>query len=90
MPHTDRVLAAVDAATDEIVDFTRELIRMPTVNPPGDGYAECAETIGRRLSACGFETQLFPAEGLPEHTRRTRASTSSGTAAAEWRGRSCI
>jgi succinyl-diaminopimelate desuccinylase len=64
----DKVLAAVDALTDEIVEFTRELIRIPTVNPPGDGYAECAEFIGRRLSACGFETQYYPAEGRPEHT----------------------
>ena len=46
MSPTDRILAAVDAATDEIVDFTRELIRLPTVNPPGEGYAECAELIG--------------------------------------------
>jgi len=68
MNPSDRVLSAVDAAADEIVDFTRELIRLPTVNPPGDGYAACAELIGRRLTACGFETRYFPAEGRPEHT----------------------
>jgi len=70
MNTSERVLAAVDAAADEIVDFTRDLIRMPTVNPPGDGYAECAEAIGTKLSACGFEPQYFPAEGRPEHTPR--------------------
>jgi succinyl-diaminopimelate desuccinylase len=70
MSPTDRVLAAVDAATDEIVDFTRELIRLPTINPPGEGYADCAEVIGRRLASCGFDTHYFPAEGLPEHTAR--------------------
>src|SRR5450631_2950408 len=69
MTAADRVLDAVDAAADEIVDFTCELIRLPTVNPPGDGYAECAELIGRRLAACGFEPRYFPAEGRPEHTR---------------------
>ena len=68
MSPSDRVLSAVDAATDEIVEFTRDLIRMPTVNPPGDGYSECAELIGRRLAACGFDIQYFAAEGLPEHT----------------------
>jgi succinyl-diaminopimelate desuccinylase len=68
MHPSDRVLAAVDAAADEIVDFTRELIRLPTINPPGDGYTECAELIGRRLTACGFETRYFAAEGCPEHT----------------------
>src|SRR5438128_1740923 len=70
MTPSDRVLSAVDAAADEMVDFTRALVRLPTVNPPGDGYAECAELIGRRLSACGFETQYFPADGRPEHTPR--------------------
>src|SRR5262249_52309570 len=66
----DRVLAAVDRAAGEIVDFTCELIRLPTVNPPGEGYTECAELIGRRLSAFGFDTRYFPAEGRPEHTAR--------------------
>jgi len=69
MTAPDRVLAAVDACAEEIVDFTREMIRMPTVNPPGDGYPECAELIGRRLRSCGFDVQYFPAEGRPEHTR---------------------
>lgn len=67
---SDRVLSAVESAAAEIVDFTRELIRIPTINPPGEGYAECAEHIGRRLSACGFQTRYFPAEGRPEHTAR--------------------
>jgi len=70
MTTADRVLSAVDVAADEIVDFTRELIRQPTVNPPGDGYPACAEVIRRRLNAFGFETRLVPAEGRPEHTAR--------------------
>src|SRR5581483_3414099 len=69
MDPTERVLAAVDAAADEIVDFTCDLIRLPTVNPPGDGYPECAEFIGRRLASCGFDVNYFAAEGRPEHTK---------------------
>lgn len=68
MNSSDDVLARVESVADEIVDFTRDLIRLPTVNPPGHGYAECAELIGRRLSACGFDVAYFPAEGRPEHT----------------------
>jgi len=67
--HADRVLAAVDALADEAVAFTRDLIRIPTVNPPGDHYAACAELIGRRLAACGHEVEYVAAEGRPEHTR---------------------
>ena len=70
MTTADHVLASVDSSIDELVEFTRELIRLPTVNPPGDGYAACAETIGRRLSACGFEVQYLAAADRPEHTAR--------------------
>jgi succinyl-diaminopimelate desuccinylase len=65
----ERVLAAVDAAADEIVDFTSALVRVPTVNPPGNAYEDCARLIGGRLAASGFEIEYFPAEGRPEHTR---------------------
>ena len=66
----DRVLEAVDAAAPEIVGFTSELIRVPTVNPPGEHYADCARIIGERLEASGFEVDVFAAEGCAEHTRR--------------------
>jgi succinyl-diaminopimelate desuccinylase len=65
----DRVLAAVDACADEIVAFTSDLIRVPTVNPPGDAYEECARLIGARLEQCGFDVEYHAAEGRPEHTR---------------------
>jgi succinyl-diaminopimelate desuccinylase len=64
----DRVLAAIDSAADEAVAFTSELIRVPTVNPPGDAYEDCAHLIGDRLDGCGFDVEYFPAEGRPEHT----------------------
>lgn len=65
----DRVLAAVDAAADEIVDFTAALVRVPTVNPPGDAYEACARVIGERLARFGFEVEYYAADGRPEHTR---------------------
>jgi len=65
----DAVLAAVDAARDEIVAFTSDLIKVPTVNPPGDAYEDCARLIGDRLSTCGFEVEYHAAEGRPEHTK---------------------
>ena len=64
----ERVLNAVDACAEELVDFTTALIKVPTVNPPGDAYPECAELIGRQLQHCGFAVTYFPAEGRPEHT----------------------
>ena len=73
MPGTrsiDRVLTAVDDALDEMVGFAADLIRLPTVNPPGEGYEDCARLIGGRLLQGGFEVEYFPAEGRPEHTAR--------------------
>ena len=66
----DRVLQEVERATDEVVDFTAGMIRIPTINPPGEHYEDCARYIGDRLSSLGFETEYIAAEGRPEHTRQ--------------------
>jgi len=65
---TDRVLATIDTLTDEAVAFTSDLVRMPTVNPPGELYEECARFIGDTLARCDFEVEYHPAVGRPEHT----------------------
>jgi succinyl-diaminopimelate desuccinylase len=64
----DRVCAAVDAAAGEIVDFAAALVRIPTVNPPGDHYVDCAQLLGARLADFGFDIEYHIAEGRPEHT----------------------
>ena len=38
------------------------------MNPPGEGYRDCAELIGRRLGATGLAVEYVEAEGRPEHT----------------------
>ena len=64
----DRVIAEVDRAADEIVDFAARLVRIPTVNPPGEEYEACANVIGDQLRAHGADVQLLPAIGRHEHT----------------------
>lgn len=64
------MLVEVDRAADEIVSFTSEMIRIPTVNPPGEHYEDCARFIGATLQRLGFEIEYFAAEGRPEHTTR--------------------
>lgn len=66
--HANRIIAAIDEAVDEVVDFTASLIRVPTENPPGHDYEACARLIGRTLDACGFEVDYYAADGCPEHT----------------------
>lgn len=66
----DRVLSQIDAARDEIVDYTQALVRIPTVNPPGEAYDDCARFIGDHLKQHRFDVEYIAAEGLPEHTAR--------------------
>ncbi len=64
----ERVLREVESLTDEVVAFTADLVRIPTVNPPGELYAEGARFLGERLAQCGFEIEYHAARGRPEHT----------------------
>jgi succinyl-diaminopimelate desuccinylase len=66
----DRVLLEVERAADESVAFTADMVRIPTVNPPGEAYEECARFIGRTLQRLGFDIEYLAAEGRPEHTVR--------------------
>jgi succinyl-diaminopimelate desuccinylase len=51
-----------------MVEFLREIVAIPTVNPPGENYVPCAERIGRQLRECGYEVEYLAAEGMREHT----------------------
>jgi len=53
----------IEAKREDLVALTQDLVRIPTVNPPGEAYRPCAEFIGRRLSQCGFEVSYHRAEG---------------------------
>jgi len=64
----DHVVTEIDRARDEIVDFASRLVRIATVNPPGDDYEICAGAIGDELRAHGAEVQVLPATGRAEHT----------------------
>jgi len=64
------LLASIAARRDELVALTQALIRFPTVNPPGEGYRECAEHLGERLRRRGFEVAYVRAEGAPGDSDR--------------------
>lgn len=66
----ERILRATESVIDEAVEFTREMIRIPTINPPGDFYEDGARCIGRYLEKTGFTAEYIAAEGMPEHTAK--------------------
>jgi succinyl-diaminopimelate desuccinylase len=67
-PAERSVLEHVELLSNDIIEFTRALVRVPTVNPPGDCYAACAELVAQRLAGLGYDVETLPAVGLPEHT----------------------
>jgi succinyl-diaminopimelate desuccinylase len=64
----DGVLRSVDEIGQEMISFLQELVRIPTINPPGENYIAGAELIGRKLEQFGYQTHYIAAEGLAEHT----------------------
>ncbi|RFC68041.1 MULTISPECIES: acetylornithine deacetylase/succinyl-diaminopimelate desuccinylase family protein [Mesorhizobium] len=66
----ERLRRAIESRADEMAELTAELIRFPTVNPPGEAYTPCAEYIGNRLLKRGFAVEYIRAEGTPGDTDR--------------------
>jgi succinyl-diaminopimelate desuccinylase len=60
----------VEELADEMVEFLQTLVRIPTVNPPGENYADCAAVVGDKLKEFGYEVEYVEAEGLAECTRQ--------------------
>lgn len=59
----DALFARIDDQAEALVELTRDLVRIPTVNPPGNAYVACAELLGKRLQGSGFEVSYIRAEG---------------------------
>jgi succinyl-diaminopimelate desuccinylase len=83
---SDRVVLEVDRALDEIVQFTTDLVRIPTINPPGDEYEACARFLGNQLERHNFDVDYVVADGCADHSVRyprvnvvgTRRGSASG------------
>ena len=49
--------------TPDLVDFARAMIAVPTENPPGAAYAECAALIAARYRELGLTTRVVDPTG---------------------------
>lgn len=80
---TDRLFQRIDEARDDLIALTQDLIKIPTLNPPGAHYADICDYLDRRLSASGFKTSLVRAEGAPgdsdQHPRWNLIARHDGT-----------
>ena len=60
----EKLLERIEGKREELTDLTCELVRIPTVNPPGDAYTDCARFWGHGWRK-GFEVGYHRAEGTP-------------------------
>jgi succinyl-diaminopimelate desuccinylase len=60
-----RILVETAARQPDLIGLTQDLIRIPTLNPPGQHYREICDYLAARLMAAGFSTQFVRAYGAP-------------------------
>jgi len=65
MSHDEALSGAVEARRDALVALTQDLIRIPTLNPPGRHYRDICDYLEARLAPLGFACELLRAHGTP-------------------------
>ena len=55
---------------EDLISLTQELIRIPTLNPPGLNYREICNFLAERLAKSGFAVEMIRAEGAPADSTR--------------------
>ena len=67
MTHTDdqidQLCQRIEEAEQDLVELTRQLISIPTVNPPAENYRDICELISKRLHKRNFSCELVRATG---------------------------
>jgi succinyl-diaminopimelate desuccinylase len=62
---SDKLNTRIEEKREDLIELTQDLIRIPTLNPPGNCYREICEFLENRLSKAGFETEFVRASGTP-------------------------
>jgi succinyl-diaminopimelate desuccinylase len=60
-----RLSDEIDARREDLIQLTGDLIRIPTLNPPGENYRDICEFLADRLRPQGFEIEMVRAYGSP-------------------------
>jgi len=64
-PIANALMKRIEGKRDDLIALTQDLIRIPTLNPPGENYRDICEFLDARLSRAGFTTKLVRAHGTP-------------------------
>jgi acetylornithine deacetylase/succinyl-diaminopimelate desuccinylase family protein len=74
----DQLLDAVHSHQQDMIQFTRDLVAIPTENPPGRAYRPCVERIARELDKLGLQyTTTEVPRSDPRETAEPRYCLSS-------------
>jgi succinyl-diaminopimelate desuccinylase len=65
-----RLCDKIEDKKESMIELTQDLIKIPTLNPPGENYREICDYLDTRLSRGGFETQLIRAKDAPGDSDR--------------------
>ncbi len=65
-----KLATRIEGKRDDLIALTQDLVRIPTLNPPGENYREICGYLAERLGRSGFEVQLVRAEGTPGDSKK--------------------
>ncbi|MEM7302241.1 MAG: acetylornithine deacetylase/succinyl-diaminopimelate desuccinylase family protein [Pseudomonadota bacterium] len=66
----DAIDKAVTDRIDDLVELTQDLIKIPTINPPGDAYTPCCAFLANRLRKSGYQIELVRGHDTPGDSDR--------------------
>ncbi|MFD1796389.1 acetylornithine deacetylase/succinyl-diaminopimelate desuccinylase family protein [Paracoccus aurantiacus] len=66
----DMLSDAILSRRDDLIRLTQDLIRIPTLNPPGQHYRDICEYLEAQLTPKGFECELVRATGTPGDSQK--------------------
>lgn len=65
-----RLDSRIENKRQDITDLTQALVRIPSINPPGEFYEDCCRLVGERLATRGFQCDYIRALGTPGDSDR--------------------
>jgi len=69
-PSLDRLYSEIAAREADLIALTQDLVRIPTLNPPGRHYHDICDFLGDRLRRKGFHVDMIRAHGAPADSEK--------------------
>ncbi|MEP3280037.1 MAG: acetylornithine deacetylase/succinyl-diaminopimelate desuccinylase family protein [Stappiaceae bacterium] len=66
----EALFGRIDDKLDDLIQLTQDLVKIPTINPPGEAYTPCAEFVGERLRRRHFDVKYIRGEDTPGDSAR--------------------